>query len=177
MTIVIRTASDESQIANMLRGSVAALNNEVPVSEVRTMRAVVSQAVSTPASTTFLFVIFAGLALLLGIIGIYGVLSYLVSKRTREIGIRIALGAQRGDVSWLVLKEGAKFALAGIMLGLGGAFLATRLMASELYGVSPLDPITYVGVAVVMAAVTLLACYIPTRRATRVDPLVALRYE
>jgi putative ABC transport system permease protein len=115
--------------------------------------------------------------LLLGIIGIYGVLSFLVAQRTREIGLRIALGAQRRDVLYLIMKEGAKFSLAGIAVGLIGAFLVTRLMSSELYGVSPLDPITYIGVAVVMAAVTLLACYIPTRRATRVDPMVALRYE
>jgi len=177
MTIAIRTASDDSQIAAMLRDSVAALNHEVPVSEVKTMGAVVTEAVSAPASTTSLFVAFAALALLLGIIGIYGVLSFLVSQRTREIGVRIALGAQRGDVLYLVMKEGARFSFAGIAVGLTGAFLVTRLMSSELYGVSPLDPLTYLGVAVVIAAVTLLACYVPTRRAMRVDPLVALRYE
>ncbi len=177
MTIAIRTASDASQIAPMLRDSVAALNHEVPVSEVRTMGAVVSEAVSAPASTTSLFVALAALALLLGIIGIYGVLSFLVSQRTREIGVRIALGAQRVDVLYLVMKEGARFSFAGIAVGLTGAFLVTRLMSSELYGVSPLDPLTYLGVAVVMAAVTLLACYVPTRRAMRVDPIVALRYE
>jgi putative ABC transport system permease protein len=177
MTIAIRTASDASQIGPMLRDSVAALNHEVPVSEVKTMGAVVSEAVSAPASTTSLFVAFAALALLLGIIGIYGVLSFLVSQRTREIGVRIALGAQRGDVLYLVMKEGARFSFAGIAVGLTGAFLVTRLMSSELYGVSPLDPLTYLGVALVMAAVTLLACYLPTRRAMRVDPIVALRYE
>ncbi len=177
LTIAIRTASDTSQIAPMLRDSVAALNHEVPVSEVKTMSAVVSEAVSAPASTTSLFVAFAALALLLGMIGIYGVLSFLVSQRTREIGVRIALGAQRGDVLYLVMKEGARFSFAGIAVGLTGAFLVTRLMSSELYGVSPLDPLTYSGVALVMAAVTLLACYLPTRRAMRVDPIVALRYE
>ena len=177
MTIAVRTASDDSQIATQLRATVAALNHEVPVSEVRAMGAVVSEAVSAPASTTFLFIAFAAVALLLGIIGVYGVLSFLVAQRTREIGLRIALGAQRGDVLYLIMKEGAKFSLAGIAVGLIGALLVTRLMSSELYGVSPLDPLTYVGVAVVMAAVTLLACYIPTRRAMRVDPMVALRYE
>jgi putative ABC transport system permease protein len=177
MTVAIRTASDDSQIATMLRDSVAALNHEVPVSEVKPMGAVVSEAVSAPASTTSLFVAFAALALLLGIIGIYGVLSFLVSQRTREIGVRIALGAQRADVLYLVMKEGARFSFAGIAVGLTGAFLVTRLMSSELYGVSPLDPLTYLGVALVMAAVTLLACYVPTRRAMRVDPMVALRYE
>jgi ABC-type antimicrobial peptide transport system permease subunit len=115
--------------------------------------------------------------LVLGIIGIYGVLSFLVSQRTREIGVRIALGAQRGEVLYLVMKDGAKFSFAGIAVGLAGALLVTRLMSSELYGVSPLDPMTYLGVALVMAAVTLLACYVPTRRAMRVDPMVALRCE
>lgn len=177
MTIAVRTASDDSQIAAMLRNSIAGLNQEVPISEVKTMVAVVSEAVSTPASTTSLFVVFATVALVLGIIGIYGVLSFLVSKRTREIGIRIALGAQRSDVLWLIMKEGAKFSLAGITLGLAGAFAVTRLLSSELYGVSPADPLTYLGVALLMAAVTLLACYVPTRRAMRVDPLVALRFE
>jgi len=117
------------------------------------------------------------LALTLGLIGIYGVLSFLVSKRTREIGIRIALGAQRQHVLWLVLKEGAKFSLSGISLGLVGSFAITRWLASELYGVGPMDPVTYVGVAIAMAAVTMFACYVPARRAMRVDPLIALRYE
>jgi putative ABC transport system permease protein len=177
MTIAIKTTLDESQMGTMLRRVVAGLNQEVPVSEVKTMHTVISEAVSTPASTTSLFVAFAALALLLGMIGTYGVLAFLVSKRTQEIGIRVALGAQRRDVWWLVMKEGAKFTIAGIALGLAGAFLVTRLLASELYGVSPLDPVTYLGVALLMAVVTLLACYIPTRRAMKVDPLIALRHE
>jgi ABC-type antimicrobial peptide transport system permease subunit len=122
-------------------------------------------------------VAFAALALLLGIIGIYGVFSYLVAQRTREIGLRVALGAQRRDVLVLVMKEGAKFSLAGIAIGLLSAVFVTRSMASQLYGVSPLDPLTYLAVALVMAAVAFLACYVPTRRAMRVDPAIALRYE
>jgi putative ABC transport system permease protein len=177
MTIALRAASDDSQIVAMLRSAVANLNQEVPVSEVKSMQAVVSEAVSTPASTTSLFVVFAAVALLLGVIGIYGVLSFLVSKRTREIGIRIALGAQRRDVLWLVMKEGAKFSLAGIACGLAGAFALTRLLSSELYGVTPADPLTFFGVALLMAIVALLACYVPSRRAMRVDPLTALRYD
>ncbi len=110
-------------------------------------------------------------------VGVYGVLAFLVSKRAREMGIRMALGAQRSDVLWLVMKEGAKFAFAGISLGLVGAFLATRLLASQLYGVGPMDPVTFTAVAALMAIVTLAACYIPARRATLVDPLVALRSE
>jgi predicted permease len=177
MTIAVRTTSDEAQAGATLRGIVTSLNSEVPVSELKTMRAVLSEAVSTPASTMSLFVTFAGLALVLGLIGIYGVLTFLVSKRTREIGIRIALGAQRRDVLWLVLKEGAKFSLGGIALGLVGAFVVTRLLASELYGVSAMDPFTFVGVAIVMALVTMFACYVPARRAMAVDPLIALRYD
>jgi putative ABC transport system permease protein len=177
MTIAIRTSSDDSQMAAMLRRVVASLNQEAPVSEVKTMRAVVSEAILTPASTTLLFVTFAGLALVLGMIGVYGVLSFFVSKRTREFGIRIALGAQRRDVLYLVMKEGMKLSLSGITLGLGGAFAGMRLLSSELYGVSPVDPITFFGAAFVLAVVTLLACYVPTRRAMRVDPIVALRYE
>jgi putative ABC transport system permease protein len=168
---------DEAQTAAMLRRVVTGLNQEVPVSEVKTMSTVISEAVSTPASTMSLFVTFAGLALALAIIGVYGVLSFLVSKRTREIGIRMALGAQRRDVLWLVMKEGAKFSLTGITLGLAAAFAVTRLLSSELYGISPMDPFTYAGVAIVMAVVTLLASYVPTRRAMRVDPLIALRCE
>jgi predicted permease len=177
MTIAVQTDSDEVQAAGMLRGIVTGLNPEVPVSELKSMRTVVSEAVATPASTMSLFVTFAGLALVLGIVGIYGVLSFLVSKRTREIGIRIALGAQHHDVLWLVLKEGAKFSVSGIGLGLVGALVVTRWLASELYGVGPMDPFTYGGVAIVMGAVTMLACYVPARRAMRVDPMVALRYE
>jgi predicted permease len=177
MTVAIRTPSDESQTGAMLQRIVAGLNHEVPVSEVRTMNAVLSDAVSTPASTTSLFVTFAALALVLGMVGIYGVLAFLVSKRTREIGIRIALGAQRGDVLWLVLREGAKFGGIGIALGLAGAFVVTRWLSSELYGVSAVDPLTYGSVAAVMAVVTMLACYVPARRAMKVDPLIALRWE
>jgi putative ABC transport system permease protein len=177
MTVAIHMASDTAQAGAMLRRVVADLNPQVPVSEVKTMTAVVSEAVATPASTTSLFVTFAGLALLLGMIGIYGVLSFLVSKRTREIGIRMALGAQRRDVLLLIIKEGAKFSFVGLALGVAGAFGGTRLLASQLYGVSATDPITYAAVAIVMTLVTLLACYIPARRAMRIDPLVALRYE
>jgi putative ABC transport system permease protein len=168
MTVVIQSSLDESQLQNDLRSTIAGLNAEVPASEVKPMRSIVSESVSTPASTTALFVAFAALALVLGLIGIYGVLSFLVSRRTREIGIRLALGAQRRD---------AKFSLIGISLGLACALGITRLLASELYGISPADPATFLAAATLMTAVTLLACYIPTRRAMRVDPLMAMRHE
>jgi putative ABC transport system permease protein len=177
MTIAIRTASDDSQIATTLRTSVATLNQEVPVSEVKTMRAVVSEAVSAPASTTVLLAVFAALALVLGTIGIYGVLSFLVSNRTREIGVRMALGAQRTDVLRSVMGEGAKLSLAGIALGMAGALTVMRVLSGELYGVGATDPLTFCGVAILVAVVALTACYVPARRAMRVDPMVALRYE
>jgi len=177
MTVVIQASLDESQIQDILRRTTAALNAEVPVSEIKLMSSVVSESVSAPASTTLLFVAFAGLALVLGIIGIYGVLSFLVSRRTREVGIRLALGAQKRDILWLVMKDGLRFAGIGVSLGLISAFALSRLLASQLYGVSPADPVTFAVVAAMMFFVTLLACYIPTRRATRVDPMVALRYE
>jgi len=177
MTIAYRTTSGAPEAATLLRSTVTALNPEVPVSEIKSMSTVVSEAVSTPASTTLLFGIFAGVALVLGMVGIYGVLAFLVSKRTREMGIRMALGARRGDVLWLVMKEGAKFSFTGIGLGLVGAFLLTRRLASKLYGVGPVDSITYISVAVLVAAVSLSACCVPARRAMTVDPMIALRYE
>jgi putative ABC transport system permease protein len=177
MTIAVQTASDQAEMGSTLRGIVTSLNPEVPLSELKTMRTVVSEAVSTPASTMSLFVTFAGLALVLGIVGIYGVLTFLVSRRTREIGIRIALGASRRDVLFLVMRDGAKFSTVGIALGLTAALVVTRWLSSELYGVTPVDPLTYGVVAIVMAMVTMLACYIPARRAAKVDPMVALRYE
>jgi putative ABC transport system permease protein len=177
MTIAVSTTSDNGDIANFLRSTLAASAPNVPIAEFRTMRTVVSEANSTSASTTLLFTSFASIALVLGIIGVYGVLSYLVSRRRREMGVRMALGAQRSDVLWLVMKEGAKFAAGGIALGLAGAFSVARLLSSQLYGVSPMDSVTYITVAVIVATVTLAACYVPARRAMAIDPIIALRYD
>jgi putative ABC transport system permease protein len=182
MTLVARTTLQESQLdasrlAGTLRAAVSSLNQDASVSEVRTMPDVIAQSVSAPRSTTSLFGAFAGLGLLLGMIGVYGVLSFFVSKRAREIGIRIALGAQRRDVLRLVLGEGAKYAAAGVIIGMVAAVGLTQLMASELYAVRPADPLVFAVVASLLFAVTLLACYIPARRAMRVDPLIALRSE
>jgi putative ABC transport system permease protein len=177
LSIAIRTAMDGSQMGALLREAVARGNPEAAVGEVKALSALVSEATATPRSTTFLFIVFAALAITLGTIGIYGVLSFLVSNRTREIGIRIALGAQRRDVLRSVLLEGGQTSLLGIVLGIAAATVLMRLLSSELYGVSATDPLTFGAVAIIVSAVAMLACYIPARRAMRVDPMVALRYE
>lgn len=177
MSIAVRMTYNSPDSASFLHSTLAAASPNVPISEVKPMRAVVSEAASAPASTTLLFSTFAAVALILGMVGIYGVLSFLVSKRSREMGVRMALGAQRSDVLLLVMKEGAWFSGIGIALGLAGAFFLARLLGTLLYGVSPFDSITYASVAVLVGIVTLAACYIPARRAMRVDPMVALRGE
>jgi putative ABC transport system permease protein len=141
------------------------------------MEEVRSLSVASPRLNLLLFGLFAALALVLATIGIYGVTTYSVAQRTREIGIRIALGARSNDVLRLVIGQGARLALIGIVLGMTGAFALTRLMASMIYSVSAADPLTFFAVAFLLAFVALTACYIPARRAMRVDPLVALRYE
>jgi putative ABC transport system permease protein len=177
LTIVMRTTVDNYQMGTTLREAVASANPEAAVSEIKTLSAVVSDAVATPRSTAILFIVFAALALVLGSIGIYGVLSFLVANRTREIGIRMALGAQRRDVLWPILKEGGQTSLLGITLGITSALALMRVISSQLYGVSAADPLTFGAVAVIIALVASLACYIPASRAMRVDPMVALRYE
>jgi putative ABC transport system permease protein len=160
-----------------MRSEVAAIDRDQPVSSLMTMEQRISDSVAPRRFNMFLMGLFAALALILAAIGIYGIMAFSVGQRTHEIGIRIALGASRGDVLKLVLRNGLGLALVGIAIGLASAFAATRVMSTLLYGVSPTDPVTYLGEALLLAFVALLACYIPARRATRVDPLVALRYE
>ena len=177
MSIVVRTNADDPSATNFLRRTLIGSAPNVPITEFKTMSTVVADAASSSASTTLLFSIFAGVALVLGIVGIYGVLSFLVTRRTREMGIRMALGAQRRDVLWMVIKEGAQFAFIGIALGIVGALLAGRLLATQLYGVSPVDSVTYITVAALVAFVSMAACWVPARRAMQVDPMSALRYD
>ena len=177
MTLLLRTSAGRTQIGAELQSAVAALNRDVPVSQVSTMQGWISDAAAGPRSTASLFSIFAALALALGAVGIYGVISYSVSRRTREIGIRVALGADRRQVLSLIVGQSARLALLGVAIGWAGALVLTRAMSSLLYGVGARDPQTYVCVGALLMLVALAASYIPARRATRVDPLVALRYE
>ena len=177
LTLVMRTSENQVQLGAALQSVVSQLNGDVPVSQVETLHGWLAEAAAGPRSTAFLFSLFAALALVLGAVGIYGVISYSVAQRTREIGIRMALGARRKEVLLLVVGQGAKLAFAGVAIGLVSALLLTRLMASLLYGVGATDPLTYVAVAILLVLVAIAASYIPARRAMRVDPIVALRYE
>ena len=160
-----------------IRKKLIAENDQIIISDDEDEEAVVSRSIASQRFSLALLGAFAGLALLLASIGIYGVLSYLVGQRTPEIGVRMALGAQRSDVMRMVLRDGARMTLIGAAVGIAAALGLTRLMASMLFGVKPTDPITFAGVAVVLSAIALFSCYLPARRASRVDPMVALRYE
>jgi len=177
LTLLLRTSGDQSQFGSALQSTVAELNRDVPVSQVQTLKGWVAEAVAGPRSTAALFSLFAVLAVALGAIGIYGVISYAVAQRTCEIGIRMALGARRYEVVRLVVGQGARLALIGVALGLGGAVLLTRVMSSLLYGVGATDPLTFASVAILLVLVAIVASYIPARRAMHVDPMVALRHE
>jgi putative ABC transport system permease protein len=177
LTLVVRSKSEPMNLAPEIRQQINQLDPDQAVSNVATMDQVLSDSVASPRFSAALLVSLAGLGLLLATVGVYGVLSYGVSQKTREIGIRMALGAARKDVLSLVVGQGMKLLLLGVVAGTAAALLLTRLMSGLLFGVTASDPVTFGGIAIFLGAVALMACYIPARRAAKVDPMVALRYE
>jgi len=177
MVLVARTSVEPSSLASALRQQVLAIDKDQPVFDVKTMQEVRSISVAVYSFSSVMLGIFAFVALLLASIGIYGVMAFAVTQRTQEIGIRIALGARSADVLKLVVTHGMKLALFGMVLGLGGSWALTRFMEKLLFGVQATDVLTFSVVSVCLLVAAFVACYLPARRATKVDPLVALRYE
>jgi predicted permease len=177
MTVALHSEGDPLALVSSVRSELKALDALLPAAKMRTMKQVVSNAASARRFNMALLAFFAVTALLLTMMGIYGVVAFLVGRRRREIGIRMALGARRADVLRLVLQQGMKPVVFGSVVGLVGSLVASRLVASQLYGVSSSDPMTLTGIIVLLLAAALLACWLPARRATKVDPMEALRYE
>ena len=175
--LVVRTSNDPMSIVSAVRTQVSALDRDQPLYNVRSMGDVLADSVSRQRFNTLLIGIFTAVALVLAAVGIYGVISYSVSHRSHEIGIRMALGARQADILKMVIEHGLKLALVGVGLGLVAAFVLTRVMSNLLYGVSAIDPFTFAIGAIILVGVAVIACYIPARRATKVDPMIALRYE
>jgi putative ABC transport system permease protein len=177
MTVIVKGASDPNLLISSIRGVVKSLDADQPIYSPRTMDEIRAESVAPERLNLTLLSLFAGIALVLAIVGIYGVMSYSVTQRTHEIGIRMAIGARPLDVFKMILGHGMKLALIGVVLGLVGAFALTRLMATMLFGVEPTDAPTFAAISVMLITVTLLACYLPGRRATKVEPTISLRYE
>jgi putative ABC transport system permease protein len=178
MSLVVRTRTDDpAGLSAPLRGAVQAVDKDIPLFKLQTMRSLIGQSVARQRFSMTLIAVFAGLALALAMAGIFSVMSFLVAQRTHEIGIRMALGAQRRDILRMVVFHAMGLALVGVAVGLLAAFALTREMASLLYQVSTTDPFIFGGIAALLVLVALAACLVPARRATKVDPMVALRYE
>jgi putative ABC transport system permease protein len=176
-SIVVRAGIDPENLASALGVAIHSVDKDQPLADIRTLEQIKSETVASDRLQTMLLTIFASVALLLAAIGIYGVISYSVTQRTHELGIRAALGASQSGLLGLVIRQGMTVALCGLGLGLVGALVLTRLLGSLLFGISPHDPVTLTAVALVLSSAAFLACYVPARRAARVDPIVALRYE
>jgi len=177
ISLQVRTSGKPEAVISTVRGQVQSLDTNLAITNVQTIEELISQGLWAPRMGAGLLAVFGGLALVLAVVGVYGVLSYSVNQQTREIGIRMAMGAQTGRVLGLVVGQGMKLAGAGVVLGLIVAFAGMRVLSSLLFGVSAHDPLTFGGVSLVLGAAAVLACYIPARRATKVDPIIALRYE
>ena len=177
INLLTRTEVEPLSLASAVRGQVAALNKDQAVFNVRTMEQTLAQSVAARRFSMLLLTVFGIVALALASIGIYGLMSYTVAQRTREIGVRMALGAQMSDVLKLVVGQGMRLALVGVVLGLVASVALTQLMKTLLFGVSATDPLTFIAIALLLTVVALLACWLPARRATKVDPMIALRYE
>jgi putative ABC transport system permease protein len=177
MTIVVRTDADPAATIPAVRSAVLTIDKDQPLDQVATMESLLSESMAQPRFYSFVLGVFAAMALALTAVGIYGVMSYSVTQRVHEIGIRLALGAEQGDVLRLVIGQGLVLTVIGMTAGLAGAFALTRVLASLLFGVHPTDPVTFVAVSLLLTTVAMCASYIPARRATKVDPMVALRYE
>jgi putative ABC transport system permease protein len=173
--LVVRTAVDPLSLATSVRNAIWAVDKDQPVANVASMEKIVAGAVARQRFSMLLLAIFAGLALVLAAVGIYGVMSYSVAQQTREIGIRMALGAQRSDVLRMTVKQALKLVGLGLVVGLIVAFILTRVMSTLLFGISATDPMTFLSISLVLLVVALLASYIPALRATKVDPMIALR--
>ena len=177
VNLVVRTATDPRAMTVAVRREISALDKDVPIFNIKTMNEVLYESVARERFTVLLLAIFAAVALILSAVGIYGVMSYAVTERTHEIGIRMALGANASDVLGLVVRQGIKLAVAGVGLGVAGAFALTRLIEKLLFGVGATDPLTFTMISLLLTFVALLACWLPARRAAKVDPMIALRYE
>jgi putative ABC transport system permease protein len=176
-TLLVRTPSDPLSLATAVKREVLAVDRDQPVYAVQTMDQIIDNSVADRRFQTMLLGLFAGMALALAAIGVYGVMSYAVTQRTQEIGIRVALGARRRDVLWLIIEEGMKLALGGILIGLLASFALTRFMKTLLYDISAIDPLTFTLIALLLTFIALLACWIPAWRAAKVDPMITLRCE
>jgi len=177
MAVIMKGTGDPNQLIALARAQVRSVDADQPIYNIRTMDEIRGESVAPQRLNLVLMSIFAGIAFVLAVVGIYGVMSYAVTQRTHEIGIRMAIGAQPRDVFRMILGQGMLLTVIGLVIGLGIAFGLTRLMRTMLFSVRPSDPLTFTGVALLLTAVALIACYIPGRRATKVDPVNSLRYE